>query len=83
MTEVKQSGTLVPLGEAARSLETTELNVLMHIKRGLLQGVEMVDGGWQVTVASLAALLAEGAGKKGDVVCPPSCGKGGGCSSCK
>lgn len=82
MTEQERPGDLVPIGEAARTLKTTELNVLMHIKRGLLEGVEDV-GGWQVTAASLAALAAAGPAPKGQVVCPPSCGKGGGCSSCK
>ncbi len=82
MTKQQQAGELVPIGEAAKTLKTTELNVLMHIKRGLLQGLEGAEG-WQVTAASLAALVAAGPTEKGQVVCPPSCGKGGGCSSCK
>ena len=74
---------LVSIGEAAKVLGTTELNVLMHIKRGLLKGTEGPEGGWQVNAASLAALRAQGASTKGQVVCATShCGKGG-CSSCK
>jgi hypothetical protein len=82
MTKQQQAGELLPIGEAAKTLKTTELNVLMHIKRGLLQGLEGAEG-WQVTAASLAALVAAGPAEKGQVVCPPSCGKSGGCSSCK
>ena len=82
MTERESVATMVPLAEAAMTLKTTELNVLMHIKRGLLQGVEDAAG-WQVSAASLTALVAAGPAPKGQVVCPPSCGKGGGCSSCR
>jgi len=82
MTKQRQTGELVPISEAAQTLKTTELNVLMHIKRGLLQGQEGEEG-WQVTAASLAALAAAGPAQKGQVVCPPSCGKASGCSSCK
>ena len=82
MTQVQSETALIPIAEAAGSLKTTELNVLMHIKRGLLKGVEE-EGSWQVDATSLAALLAAGEGQKGAVICPPSCGKGGGCSSCK
>jgi hypothetical protein len=82
MTKQQQAGALVPIGEAAKTLKTKELNVLMHIKRGLLQGLEGAEG-WQVTAASLTALVGAGPAEKSQEVCPPSCGKGGGCSSCK
>jgi hypothetical protein len=68
---------LVTLGEAARGLETTELNVLLHIKRGLLAGRE-VDGAWHVVRSGLETLRARrGAG--GEPICRPTCC---GCTSC-
>ena len=82
MQDANSSGTTVSLAEAAKALKTTELNVLMHIKRRLLEGAETA-GGWQVSRASLEALLAGGTVSREQVVCPPSCGRHGGCSSCK
>jgi len=69
---------LVTLGEAARELGTTELNVLLHIKRGLLAGRE-VDGAWHVVRTGLDTLRARrGAG--GGALCRPACGS---CTSCE
>lgn len=82
MTQEQPAAALIPIAEAAKSLKSTELNVLMHIKRGLLKGTE-AEGGWLIETASLTALVAAGDSSKGAVVCPPSCGKAGGCSSCK
>lgn len=73
---------LVPAEEAARELETTVLNLLMHIKRGLLVGRE-IDGVWHVTSESLTAYRQEGKGEKARVVCRSGCGANkGGCGSC-
>lgn len=71
----------LPLAEAATKMRTTPLNVLMHIKRGLLQGVEE-DGNWLVETASLAALLARTGGGKADGVCAGGCAKRHGCGGC-
>ncbi|MBE0597373.1 MAG: hypothetical protein IH614_08895, partial [Desulfuromonadales bacterium] len=49
---------MVPLEQAAEQLATTSLHVLVHLKRGLLVGVETAEG-WEVTAASLAALLQQ------------------------
>lgn len=69
-------------GEAAQAMGTTELNILMHIKRGFLQGRE-VDGEWQVSAESLTAFQRESQGAKAKVVCQSGCGgKKGGCGTC-
>ena len=65
----------------AETLNTTPLNVLMHVKRGMLEGIEE-EGGWMIDKASLDALVATIGGKAGDV-CASGCAKkhacGGGC----
>lgn len=67
------AGTYVPIGEAARLLETTEMRVLMMLKNRELNG--RLDGGtWQVEKISLQLC---GKPKAGDVVRPGGCG--GGC----
>ncbi|PLX73635.1 MAG: hypothetical protein C0614_12830 [Desulfuromonas sp.] len=71
----------LPISAAAQELHSTELNVLMHIKRGLLQGKEC-DGGWWVERVSLDALLMETGGGKAGNVCASGCAKKGACGSC-
>ena len=66
----------------AETLNTTPLNVLMHVKRGMLEGIEE-EGGWVIDKASLDSLVEKtGGGKAGDV-CASGCAKkhacGGGC----
>jgi len=43
---------LLSVADAAAALKTTPLNILMHIKKGLLDGTE-IDGSWFVSGASL------------------------------
>jgi hypothetical protein len=73
----------LPIARVAKKLNTTPLNVLMHIKRGLLQAVEE-DGIWLVDVQSLDELLAKTGGGKAEDVCTSGCSQkhtcGGGCS---
>ena len=73
---------IIPIAEVAQRLHTTPLNVLMHIKRGLLQGCEGEDG-WQIDRASLEAFLARNGGVKSPDVCTAGCvakhACGGGC----
>ncbi|MGK2907287.1 MAG: hypothetical protein ACSLFH_13230 [Desulfuromonadales bacterium] len=73
----------LPIPVVAEKLNTTPLNVLMHIKRGLLQGVEE-DGIWLVDVQSLEALLTKTGGSKAEDLCASGCTKkhacSGGCS---
>ena len=67
---------------AAKTLKTTPLNVLMHIKRGMLSGIEE-GGGWMIDKSSLEALIERTGGGKADDVCASGCAKkhacGGGC----
>jgi len=67
---------LVPIEEAARTLGTTVLNLLMHIKQDRLDGRE-IDGKWHVTEESLARFAAE----PRKALTKPHCGKncGGDC----
>lgn len=45
---------LVSIDDAAEMLGTTTVNILMNLKRGLLEGRE-IEGRWWVARASLAA----------------------------
>ena len=72
----------ISIVEAAKVMQTTPLNVLMHIKRGLLKGIEE-QGQWYIEKVSLEALLNETGGGKADGVCASGCAQkhacGGGC----
>ena len=72
----------VPIKLVAKQMNTTPLNVLMHIKRGLLKGTEREDG-WHIDKASLDAFVAKTGGEKASDVCASGCAKkhacGGGC----
>ena len=72
---------LISAAEAAKSLGTTPLSILMHIKRGLLSGKEF-DGAWQVTAESLAAFQREQKGDKAQLCRSGCAAKTGGCKSC-
>jgi len=69
------------LDEAAQTLKTTELNVLMHIKRGLLEGREEEDG-WTVSGESLIVFMARHDGHRKVDLCGSGCGRADGCGSC-
>jgi len=73
----------LPLASVAEKMNTTPLNVLMHIKRGMLTGVEE-EGGWMIDIQSLEALMAKTGGSKAEDLCSSGCAKkhacGGGCS---
>ena len=73
----------LPVAEAAQLLGTTALNVLMHVKRGLLVGVEH-EGCWLVDPESLAELFRKrDAGEELPAVCQSNCSKkAAGCGSC-
>ena len=61
--------------EVAAALKTTNLNVMMHIKRGLLKGEE-VEGLWYVAADSLAEYQRQTAGQANAQLCKSSCGHG-------
>lgn len=73
----------LPIPIVAEKLNTTPLNVLMHIKRGLLRGVE-AEGVWLIEAHSLDELLAKTGGNKAVDLCASGCAKkqacNGGCS---
>jgi hypothetical protein len=73
----------ITLEDTARLLSTTPLNVLMHVKRGLLAGVEE-NGSWMIDGRSLEIMLKITGGSKAEGVCASGCaGKhacSGGCS---
>jgi hypothetical protein len=71
----------ITIAQAADELGTTPLNVLMHIKRGLLLGEE-IDGAWRVESLSLAALCRQRTEGVLPAVCKSHCSKAGGCGSC-
>lgn len=79
---MKERTARMPIPLVADKLKTTPLNVLMHIKHGLLRAVEE-EGAWLVDVRSLDELLAK-TGGKAEAVCRSGCaGKhacSGGCS---
>ncbi len=80
---MKEQGERLSIAVAAEKMKTTPLHVLMHIKRGLLTGIEE-DGGWLIDGESLDALLAKTGGSKAGDVCANGCAKkhacSGGCS---
>ena len=71
------------LEDTARLLSTTPLNILMHVKRGLLAGIEE-NGCWMIDGQSLEEMLKTTGGGKDAGVCASGCaGKhacSGGCS---
>jgi hypothetical protein len=71
----------IPLARAAEELGSTPLNVLMHIKRGLLTGAEQ-NGAWWVEADSLAMLVRRRSAGAQPSVCASACRKQGGCGSC-
>lgn len=75
-----EAGTdLVPIAEAAQLLETTEMRVLMMLKKNELQG-KMVEEAWYVDRATLQLCdkpKAAGIVKPGGCgTCGPGCGSG-------
>lgn len=69
------------LAQAAETLGSTSLNVLMHVKRGLLVGEEDADG-WRVEGQSLAALVQKRGETGAPTLCASGCSKTHGCKSC-
>jgi hypothetical protein len=62
----------IPLNEAAERMQSTPVNVLMHIKRGLLSGKE-VDGAWFVDASSLEKHLRQRQEGVNTEVCQDHC----------
>lgn len=68
------------VAEVAISMRTTPINVMMHIKRGLLAGEE-IEGVWYVPADSLASYLSEGGRGSNGRVCKAKSHCGDGCSA--
>lgn len=81
MTMNEKNPGMVPVEEVAKELGTTALNVMMHIKRNLLEGRE-IDGSWFVTGESLTNYRRDGEALAGSTLCSPSCSSKSGCGSC-
>lgn len=82
MPATKEGANWITAAQAADRLNTTILNVLMHIKRGVLAGEEREDV-WYVDSASLLSLQENRKAGSAPVVCQSGCGrKAGGCGSC-
>jgi len=73
----KAATSFVPIAEAAQLLETTEMRVLMMLKKNELQW-KVEDEAWYVDRASLQLCAKP---KAADIVKPGGCGSGcgGGC----
>ena len=69
----------IPVADVAMQMKTTPLNVMMHIKRGLLAGEE-IEGAWFVPADSLASYLEQAGGAAHGSLCHSSCQHG--CQSC-
>ncbi len=77
---MKKDRTLLSIDAVAERMQTTKLNVLMHIKRGLLSGEEQ-DGRWYVAETDLQDFLTSDKRTKVKIICKSnSCAKG--CGSC-
>ena len=82
MASKQSESTGMTVAEVAEALGTTPVNVLLFIKRGLLEGLESEDG-WVVAPESFAAFRASEAGKIGRATCRSACSRAGGCGSCE
>lgn len=81
-SEPRPDGTWLPVVRAAEILGSTPLNVLLHLKRGLLVGVER-DDGWLVDPGPLAELRRQQRENATPAVCQSVCAKkSGGCGGC-
>ena len=70
----------IPLNIAAIKTHSTTLNLLMHIKRGLLPATEE-QGQWFINETDLDAFITEKRkAAPGEICVHNSCGKG--CGSC-
>ncbi len=66
------------LEKSAQLLKTTQVNVLMHVRRGLLEQVEL-DGEWYITIDSFEAFVSRNGIRKSDEVCAAGCSRHAAC----
>ncbi len=77
---MKNESEKLPLAEAAEAMNTTAVNVMIHIKRGLLSGEE-VEGEWYVLADSLASFLDDPNRGSNGSICKSHCKHGCGSKS--
>jgi hypothetical protein len=82
MASKQSEPTDMTVAEVAEALGTTPVNVLLFIKRGLLEGRES-EHGWLVVPESFATFRGSEAGQVGRATCRSACSKAGGCGSCE
>ena len=71
---------LMSLAKTAQILKTTEVNVLMHARKGLLGQVEK-DGDWYITISSFEEFVSNNGIKKAPQVCSAGCSRAASCGS--
>jgi hypothetical protein len=69
------------INEAAEALNSTPLNVLMHVKRGLIHGLEH-EHQWFVERQDVETIVAKNEGRKMNAIFSGQCGKHKQCSGC-
>lgn len=74
---IEESG-LLSLAKAAQLLKTTQVNILMHARKGLLEQIEK-DGFWFITISSLENYVSNHGIRKSDAICVPSCSRHASC----
>ncbi len=67
------------VAEVAKTMKTTEINVMMHIKKQLISAEE-IDGTWFVAKGSLMSYLDKTDRPQPNNLCKSSCKRG--CSGC-
>ena len=72
MTELIDGVEYLPAAAAAGQLATTEMKILMLLKKGALKG-ELIDGSWYVTTASLSCYDPKGTEPESELSCRSSC----------
>ncbi len=71
----------ISVADVAKALNTTPVNVLLLLKRGLLSGQE-VDGVWYVGKESFAAFREKPIADQGPAPCRSACSRASQCGSC-
>lgn len=78
---MEQNNQWMTIDAAAEAMNSTPLNVLMHVKRGLIHGVEH-DNQWLVDRQDVETIVAKSGGRKMDTVFSGHCRKHKQCSGC-
>ena len=71
---------IMSLSKTAQLLKTTQVNILMHARKGLLEQVER-DGHWYITIRSFEEFVSQNGIKKSAEVCASGCSRAASCGS--